>query len=144
MIQLINEALTAKVFLKFFDCIIYILMSGRYKNHPLIFYVDIYMPLGPTQFMFLNCILLYLHLLTSVYIIWATSLPLPSFIFRAEPVPPLVLRLCWQGNIEITRKTVFLLVWDKGSYTERFLLLLPCTCVLQPTLIHLHLVLFSQ
>jgi hypothetical protein len=69
---------------------------------------------------------------------------LPSFIFRAEPVPPLVLQLCWQGNIEITRKTVFLLVWDKDSYTERFLLLLPCTCVLQPTLIHLHLVLFSQ
>jgi hypothetical protein len=26
-----------------------------------------------------------------------------------------------------------LLVWDKDSYTERFLVLLPCTCVLQDT-----------
>jgi hypothetical protein len=31
-----------------------------------------------------------------------------------------------------------LLVWDKYSYTERFLALLPCTCVLQPELIHLY------
>jgi hypothetical protein len=30
-----------------------------------------------------------------------------------------------------------LLVWDKDSYSERFLALLPCTCVLQPKLIHL-------
>jgi hypothetical protein len=29
-----------------------------------------------------------------------------------------------------------LLVWDKDSYTERFLALLPCICVLQPTLVH--------
>jgi hypothetical protein len=26
-----------------------------------------------------------------------------------------------------------LLVWDKDSHTERFLALLPCSCVLQPT-----------
>jgi hypothetical protein len=32
----------------------------------------------------------------------------------------------------------FLLVWDKDSYTERFLALLPCTCVLQPELVHLY------
>jgi hypothetical protein len=32
----------------------------------------------------------------------------------------------------------FLLVWDKDSYTERFLVLLLCTCVLQPTLVHLY------
>jgi hypothetical protein len=32
----------------------------------------------------------------------------------------------------------FLLLWDKDSYTERCLLLLPCTCVLQPTLVHLY------
>jgi hypothetical protein len=31
----------------------------------------------------------------------------------------------------------FLLVWDKDSYTERLLALFPCTCVLQPTLVHL-------
>jgi hypothetical protein len=35
-------------------------------------------------------------------------------------------------------KTAFLLVWDKDSYTERFLALLPCTCVLQPMLVHLY------
>jgi hypothetical protein len=33
---------------------------------------------------------------------------------------------------------MFLLVWDKDSYTERFLALLPCTCVLQLTLVHLY------
>jgi hypothetical protein len=27
---------------------------------------------------------------------------------------------------------------DKDSYTERFLVLLPCTCVLQRTLVHLY------
>jgi hypothetical protein len=31
-----------------------------------------------------------------------------------------------------------LLVWEKDSCTERFLALLPCTCVLQPTLVHLY------
>jgi hypothetical protein len=30
-----------------------------------------------------------------------------------------------------------LLVWGRDSYTERFLVLFPWTCVLQPTLIHL-------
>jgi hypothetical protein len=28
--------------------------------------------------------------------------------------------------------------WDKDGYTERFLVLLPCTCVLQPELVHLY------
>jgi hypothetical protein len=32
----------------------------------------------------------------------------------------------------------FLLVWGKDSYTERFLALLPCTCLWQPTLVHLY------
>jgi hypothetical protein len=31
-----------------------------------------------------------------------------------------------------------LLAWYKDSYTERFLALLPCTCVLQPELFHLY------
>jgi hypothetical protein len=31
-----------------------------------------------------------------------------------------------------------LIVWDKDNNTERFLVLLPCTCVLQPTLVHLY------
>jgi hypothetical protein len=33
---------------------------------------------------------------------------------------------------------VVLLVWDKNSYTERLLALLPCTCVLQTTFVHLY------
>jgi hypothetical protein len=41
-----------------------------------------------------------------------------------------------------------LLVWDKGSYTERFLALLPWTCELQSTLVHsarsLHYFLFPS
>jgi hypothetical protein len=32
----------------------------------------------------------------------------------------------------------FLLVWDKDSHTERFIVLLLCTCVLQPILVHLY------
>jgi hypothetical protein len=32
----------------------------------------------------------------------------------------------------------FLLVWDKDSYAEKFLALLPCTFVLQPKLVHLY------
>jgi hypothetical protein len=45
-----------------------------------------------------------------------------------------------RGNISNNKKGIaFLLVWDKGSYTERFLALLLCTCVLQPKLIHLYL-----
>jgi hypothetical protein len=31
-----------------------------------------------------------------------------------------------------------LLVWDKNSYTRRFLVLFPCRCVLQPTLVPLY------
>jgi hypothetical protein len=31
-----------------------------------------------------------------------------------------------------------LLVWNKDSYTEKFLALLPCTCVLQPEFVHLY------
>jgi hypothetical protein len=44
-----------------------------------------------------------------------------------------------EKNIKDDKKTWhFLLVWDKDSYTERFLALLPCICVLQPTLVHLY------
>jgi hypothetical protein len=31
----------------------------------------------------------------------------------------------------------FLLVWGKDSYTKRLLVLLPCTCVSLPALVHL-------
>jgi hypothetical protein len=44
----------------------------------------------------------------------------------------------WRENIGDNKKDItFLLVWDKDSYTERFMALLPWTCILKPTLIHL-------
>jgi hypothetical protein len=33
---------------------------------------------------------------------------------------------------------VFLLIWDKNSYTGRFLVLFPCIDVLQPQVVHLY------
>jgi hypothetical protein len=52
---------------------------------------------------------------------------------------PLVLWFCWRENIRDNKKDIaFLLVWGKYSYTKRFLAFLPCTCVLQPTLVHLY------
>jgi hypothetical protein len=51
-----------------------------------------------------------------------------------------LLQFCWQENITDNKKNVaFLLAWDKDSYTDRFLALLPCTSVLQPELAHLYL-----
>jgi hypothetical protein len=53
--------------------------------------------------------------------------------------PPLLPSFIEEKNIRDNKKHItFLLVWDKDSYTERFLALLPCTCVLQPTLVHLY------
>jgi hypothetical protein len=50
-----------------------------------------------------------------------------------------LLWFCWRENIRDNKKDItFLLIWDKESYIERFLALLPCTCVLQPKLIHLY------
>jgi hypothetical protein len=60
-------------------------------------------------------------------------IPSPS---RQNLVRPLVLWFCWRENTGDNMKdTVFLLVWDKDIYTKRFLVLLPCTYVLQPTLV---------
>jgi hypothetical protein len=58
--------------------------------------------------------------------------------FKTEPVCPVVLQFCWWENIRDNKRDSVLLVWDKDSYTERFLVLFPCTCVLQPTLVHLY------
>jgi hypothetical protein len=58
----------------------------------------------------------------------------PNIIF------PLILWLCWREIIRNNKKDMsFLLVWDKDSYTERLLVLLPCTSVFQPTLVCLYL-----
>jgi hypothetical protein len=45
----------------------------------------------------------------------------------------------WRENIRDNKKHIALfLVWDKRGYKERFLALIPHTCVLQPTLVHLY------
>jgi hypothetical protein len=50
-----------------------------------------------------------------------------------------LLQFCWRENTRDNKKViVFLLVWDKDSYTERFLVLFPCTCVLKSTLVHFY------
>jgi O-antigen ligase len=82
-----------------------------------------------------NFILSILHLLTCVYIIWATSPTSPAS--GQNLFHPLVLWFCQRKNIkDIKKNIVFLLVWDKASYTGRFLMLFPCLCVLQPKLTH--------
>jgi hypothetical protein len=73
-----------------------------------------------------------------------SPLPLPP----PSPSHPLISRqnlfwplfqICWRENISSNKKDMaFLLVWDKDSYKERFLPLLPCTCVLEPKLVHLY------
>jgi hypothetical protein len=50
-----------------------------------------------------------------------------------------LLRFCWENIRDNKKDLLFLLVWDKDSYTERFLALLPWTCVLKPTLVHFYL-----
>jgi hypothetical protein len=66
-----------------------------------------------------------------IYIVWAIS---PHF--WVEPV----LLSCSQILLKKKHKKdiAFLLVWDKDSYTERFLELLPCTCLFNPHLVHLY------
>jgi hypothetical protein len=78
----------------------------------------------------------FLHLLTCVYIACATHHHHPvlgrtySSLFFSNYV---------EGkNIGDNKKDIaFLLVWDKDS-TKRFLVLLPCTCILQLTLVHFY------
>jgi hypothetical protein len=92
-------------------------------------------------FLFFIIIFSFLHLLTCVYIFCAASLPTPHFYpsaFRLNLFHPL-LWFCWRENIRDNKKDIlFLLVWDKNSYTERFLTLLACTCELWPALVHFY------
>jgi hypothetical protein len=79
----------------------------------------------------------FLHLLTCVYITWTTSPTLPSPPGRTCSTL-LSSDFVEEKHIKDDKKNIaFLLVWDKDSYIGRFLLLFPCTCVLQPQLIHL-------
>jgi hypothetical protein len=88
----------------------------------------------------------YFYIYLHVYTLFGTTssphhpptLYLPTPASRKNLFGPLVLRLCWRENISADKKDrVFLLVWDKDSYTKRFLALFPYTCVLQTTLVHL-------
>jgi hypothetical protein len=77
---------------------------------------------------------------------WVISSPAPYLFphplrFQAEPVlsfSPILLK----SRHKQERQSVFA-SWDKDSYTERFLALVPCTSVLQPELIHLYLTFFT-
>jgi hypothetical protein len=76
-----------------------------------------------------------LHLLMCVYIIWTT---LPQPCLQAELVLPSCSMIYWRKNIKDNENIVFLLVCDKDSYIGKFLVLPPCTGVLQPKLVHLY------
>jgi hypothetical protein len=72
-----------------------------------------------------------------VHALFLPPLPNPP-TFRQNLFHPLP-QFCWKENIRDNKKDIsFLLVWDKNNYTERFLLLFPCTCVFQPTLVHFY------
>jgi hypothetical protein len=52
----------------------------------------------------------------------------PHFPALKKLIHPIVCWFCWRENIGDNKKdTSLLLVWDKDSYTVRFLALLPCT-----------------
>jgi hypothetical protein len=79
----------------------------------------------------------YVHTLFGPFL--PTALPPTSLTSSQNLFCPL-LQFCWREDISNNKKDmVFLLVWDKGRYKERFLALLPCTSVLQPELILLYL-----
>jgi hypothetical protein len=113
-------------------------------------YFDHILPYTPSLFLFhlpldhqrvlllQSCFLLFIHLFICAYIVWAISplcpLPLPFHLASKQN-----LEFCWREDVTNNKKdTAFLLVSDKDSYTDRFLALLPCTCVLQPKLVHLY------
>jgi hypothetical protein len=80
----------------------------------------------------------FLHLLTCVYIACANPSHPQAPSSRQNLFCPL-LRFCWRENLSNSKKDiVFLIIWDEDSYTERRLVLLPCTCVLQTTLFHFY------
>jgi hypothetical protein len=94
------------------------------------------------HFLFLLCILFSVNCYTFIHICIhclghlspLPPTPSPPPCFQAEPV-----LFYWRENIRDNKKDIaFLLAWDKDSYTERFLALLPCTCVWRPKLVHLY------
>jgi hypothetical protein len=90
----------------------------------------------------INAFLLLLFYHFYIYLNVSTLIgpPPPSHLCSGQKLfHPLFPWFCWRENIRDNKKDkAFLLVWDQGSYTERFLALFPCTSVLQPTLVHLY------
>jgi hypothetical protein len=91
--------------------------------------------------------LVYLFIYSYMHTLFGPSLPLSPYPL---PLPPThltsrqnlfcpLLQFCWSKDINNNKKDIgFLLVWDKDSYTERSLALLPCMYALQPELVHLY------
>jgi hypothetical protein len=95
---------------------------------------------------FFMCVLFF-YICSYVYTSFGPPLPsdpwppliTPHPTFRQNLFWPLVLQFCWRENTKDNKKHIaFLLLRDEDCYIERFLVLLPCTCVLQPTLVHLN------
>jgi hypothetical protein len=101
--------------------------------------MDIYTVSGT---FFSSFTLSFLYLITCVYVVCATSsllLHSPRHHASWQNLFCPLLWFCWRENIKDNKKNIaFLLVWAKGSYTERFLALFPCICVLQATSVHFY------
>jgi hypothetical protein len=85
-------------------------------------------------------LLIFLIIFTFTYkcVHYLSHSPLPH-ISRKNLFCPLILQLCWRENIRNNKKNImFLLAGDKDSYAERFLMLLPCICMLIVILVHLY------
>jgi hypothetical protein len=85
----------------------------------------------PQYFAFFSFLLLFYHFYIYLHVYTSPSPP-NSPTSGLNLFCPLILRYCWRERIIDNKKDMsFLLVWEKDSHTERFLTLLPDTCVLQ-------------
>jgi hypothetical protein len=105
------------------------LSRTEYCQHPNIFFFKFFIHL-------FTCIHCLGHFsLLSLY----PSLSLPPPLLPGQDLFCALLQFCCREDIKNNKNdTMFLPVWNKDSYTERFLAWLPCTSVLQLKLIHLY------
>jgi hypothetical protein len=103
--------------------------------HFFFFYNYLYLPFNIN--IFLNFYFI-IFTFTYMYTHYLGHLPLSSCSGK-NLFCPLVLLFCWRKNIYSNKKDImFFIVWDEESYIGGFLALFPCTCVLQPILLHLY------